>query len=929
MLAFKATLFSLAIFLSPLVFGLELREIAQKDAIQLRTEMPQLFSGPIQQWQVDDAIRFIMKNGNYEVVTFEATSNGDFVIIGRPLRVVEEIEIEGQAIFSKTKLIELLDIPIGSKFDRKRAIAGAERLKAYYGENGYFNTVINLSFPKSPNLNIILRLDIRENEPCRVATLEFNADNPILKRRLKYSVGRYLNRPLTENLIAQINKQTYDYFIDRRFLTAELVGPEIKYNDDKSKAFLSYQVKEPYRWEFFFEGNTFDSFLDIYRAMDWSNHERKNVEPGAEGAERIKRDYLAKGFPQVSVDFETEVDQPQFLKKVFYTINEGFRVRLKRLEIQGRVSRPAEYYSDFIINNSSDLIQRGYYNRQDLDLGFKNLVTELRNQGYLRARVQSSRIEYDFKKQNAVIIALVDEGPLTLIQSVDFDGNSYFSSFELTGLLGLSTNSPLKLTELEQGIERIKKFYHDQGFLEMKVLNEGEDIVTYNESGSLAHLTLKLYEGPRVRIASIRLEGNTFTKSYVIYDEADFHVGQILTPESIDNAIDRLNKLGLFSRVDVRTLEENTSVSERTLIISVTERDPGLFRFGAGVNNERELTARGFTSLSYNNLYGTARSISGRLQYTQNVAKINYPETDVTVSYLEPFLFDTRTRGRINLARSEHVFDYNSDIDQTMITTSNIVTFQLERDFTRHIRGVWRLWSRDERKDFERHGLVPTTVQYVSTVGPFLDFDYRDNAFVPSRGSFTRLSLLYSDPLIGSSDNINFYKAEASEAYYTRLKTDSNRWVWANQVKGGYLNNVSALFGSGVPVSNAFFLGGVDTIRGFDKSSDVERVPPGDKVPITSGNQILVKTDSYYYLIKSEFRFPISGEHGGVLFYDGGAVLLSDYTYDRPYRDAVGIGYRYITPVGPVSLDLAFKINPRGDPNKESPFRVHFSIGNF
>lgn len=933
----------LLFFTTPLVQALELRDIAPADQQRLKKDYPKIFQGTPTQSDLDEAIRFLMKVGNYEAVTFERDSGAGFVIRGRLLRSLEDIRFKGESAFSKSKLLEVTALQTGEKFDRKKAVAAGEKLKQFYGESGFFNTIINLTFVKGKNQNVILQFDIQENAPCEVVNLDIKSDNATLKERLKSHLSRFVGKPLTEKLISDLMKRTNQYFIDNRYLTTELVGPDIKYNDDKSASYLSFEVKDPYRWEFFVQGNSYSSQLDVFRALDWSNHDRKNVEPASEGAERIKRDYLSKGFPQVQIDFQIETDASNFLKKVFYNIKEGYRVRLARLEIQGRISRPPRYYSEFIIDNSSDLVARGYYNRQDLETGFKNLTTELRNQGYLRARVQSSRIEYDVSKKNATVYVLMDEGPLTLVQAVDFDGNRFISNYELTQVVGLMPNSPLLLNELEKGIERLKSFYHNQGFLEMKVLNEGEDLVHYNESSTLGRLQFKIYEGPRVRIASVRIEGNTITHTDVIAREARFKTGQILTPKDIDDAMERLNRTGLFSKVDIRTLEENTSVADRTVIVSVNDRDPGLIRFGGGVSSERDFSVRGFTSLSYNNLGGTARAISSRVELGDNVAHLNYVESDVSVGYLEPFMFDSLTRGRVNISRSEHVFDYSTNENFTDITLANIVTVNLEHDFNRHWRGTWRVWQYEERKDFERNGhclkskgdltqFCPPDLLYVNTLGPSLDIDYRDNALNPSSGSFTNITAEYADPILGSSSGVQFLRTEARESYFIPLKKNSNRWVWANHARAGYLTNVSRDPGSGAPVSHAFFLGGVDTVRGFDYSQDTERIPPGDQVPITEGNQILVTSDSHYYLIKTELRFPIVGEHGGVIFYDGGAVLISGYDITRPYRDSVGIGYRYNTPVGPVALDLAFKISPRNDPDhgiREAPFRVHFSIGSF
>src|SRR5690606_32792112 len=152
------------------------------------------------------------------------------------------------------------------------------------------------------------------------------------------------------------------------------------------------------------------------------------------------------------------------------------------------------------------------------------------------------------------------------------------------------------------------------------------ELIQYNDSGTQARIVFRIFEGPQIRVRSVAVEGNSFTKARVIRKEADFAVGEILTPTKIEEATARLTRLGLFSRVDIRTLEEGTNVSQRTVVISIGERDPGLFRFGGGVNNERRLTVRGFTGLSYSNLFGTGRGVSGRFELQSNVAEVKYPE---------------------------------------------------------------------------------------------------------------------------------------------------------------------------------------------------------------------------------------------------------------------------------------------------------------
>ncbi len=913
-------------------------DILKEDEDQLRKTLPRLFSESTDLATYDQALKALMKTGHYENV-FVESSDGKYRLLGKRLRVVEKIEFKGISEGDEDELRDLIQIEIGERFDRKKAVTGGEKIKEYYGERGFFNTIVEIEFPKTKDNNIIIQYTIQESKPCRIAGIAFNTPNVDLKKALDSRFRRLLGRNLTTQRMERFVNGLRGFLIDRRYLAVEVIGPEVKYNKEKTQALIEFEIKDPFRWEFYFSGYQAERLVDLYRAMDLHNRERRNIDPASEGSERLRRHYVNKGYPDVEI--KTKVVNPpgSFLKRVYYSIKEGHRVKIARIEVQGRISRPARYYQDFVLHNSSELVADGYFNRADLENGFKNLVTELRNQGYLRAKVLSSRVDFSLDRKKVSVQLLIEEGPQTQIRALDFEGNKFFSSFELAQVVGLQTNSPLRLDQFEGAIEKLKRFYRSLGFLEMRLLNEGEELIQYNESGSQARINFRIYEGPRIRVNSIVVEGNTFTKTSVILREVDFKIGEILTPEKLEEATARLNKMGLFSRADIRTLEENTNVAERTLVISVAERDPGSFRFGVGVNNERNLTIRGFTGLSYNNLFGTARAISGRVEVKSNVAEINYPENEVSVGYLEPFIFNSRTRGRVTLTRSERVFDFQSSKKVTQVVVSNKVEFLAERDLTQKTKLIWKAWSLDSRREFERDrrctppncseiidgsGKWPTATQQVALIGPTLDIDYRDNPFMPTMGSFTHLTVDYSHPEIGSSKKIEFVRTEGNFTYHKRL--GSPKLVWTNSVRGGYVANLSQEPESGVPTSHAFFLGGIYTVRGFDLARDSERIPKQSEFPVDGQTQLVIRSDSHYYLFKSELRFPIFGDHGGVIFYDGGAVLVSGYRFESPYRDAVGFGYRYNTPVGPVALDFAFKLGPKPD---EDDFRFHLYIGTF
>ncbi|MBX7231136.1 MAG: BamA/TamA family outer membrane protein [Bdellovibrionales bacterium] len=886
--------------------------------------------------EIDEVIRHLMNKGTYEVISAYQIQPNLFQIEANTIIKIKKINIAGNIHFPTDEILQTLDLNIGEKFDHNKVSEAAQRLKNFYGNAGYFDAVIEVTFENETLNDMILNFNLNEKNYNTISAIEIESPNKDLAQRLEFLNKKYIHQPLARNQIEGIRKKTEDFLQSHNYILSALIGPELKYDTPGTTIRLIYRINEPYRYDYIINGVQYFTRTEIYQLINFDSLLRGTANPSEEIGEKLRQTYLSLGFPNVEVKTQVQQFDSQFLRRIYIQVKENYRSRIQEIDFQGRISRPNYYYENFIKQNSNDLLEKGYFSRQALDVGIENLITELRNQGYLHAKLQSTRLENLNKSGSLRVVIVLDEGPLTQVRDIKFSGNLSFSSNILAQQLTTKANSALHLTELEKSVDQLKFFYHSQGYLEMRVLNEGDELVKYNDKGTQGSIHFDLYEGPKVYVTGLIIEGNSFTKNSVIERTLDVKNNEVLTPEKLEEYEVRLNRLGLFSKVNVKTLEEGTLISQRHLVISVQERDPGLFRLGTGVNNERDLTLRGFVGLSYNNILGTARGISGRAEVKSHILKANYPQYEVVAGYLEPFLFGSRTRGRINLTRSERIFDLDTSQNLINITASNKVDLFLERDFSRHVRLNWKLWSLDTRREFELHGHCvndPTNfcspnVQQISTLGPNLDLDYRDNPFLPTRGHYTTWNLDYSDPNLGSSEKIHFIRTESGYTRYDRVAQSST--IWVNHVRGGYVSNLSQKPGSGVPTSHAFFLGGLSTLRGFGGTQDNERIPPGWEFPVLQGNQLIIPQDSKYFLIKSEIRFPITGEHGAVLFYDGGLVQVAGYRFHRPYRDAVGIGYRYNTPVGPLSVDIGFKIKPEtSGEHKEDPFRVHFSFGTF
>ena len=114
---------------------------------------------------------------------------------------------------------------------------------------------------------------------------------------------------------------------------------------------------------------------------------------------------------------------------------------------------------------------------------------------------------------------------------------------------------------------------------------------------------------------------------------------------------------------------------------------------------------------------------------------------------------------------------------------------------------------------------------------------------------------------------------------------------------------------SKVPPSMRFFVGGDNSVRGYKYKS---RGPEDDNGDVIGGESLLVGS--------LELEYALNERWGLALFYDAGSAF--DVSEEMDIIQGAGIGVRRYTPIGPIKLDLATKIN-----DDDGGVRIHFSVG--
>lgn len=896
---------------------------------------PELLQKQFTSEEISTLLKQIHRELNFNQLKVVLKDN-ELFLVGTLSSKVESIIFEGLKEVDDDEALEVLSIKTTEVQDENKLTAALDRLQTYYRNMGYRKAQLTSKIITKSTTKRDLLIQVNTGDKTEIAAVKIDglplADKNYIERDFTWHGKGDI---LSDANLKRVNRSLRRTLNDLGYYLVAVPSPQITFSADETKARLNFTLVAQPKYKIEITGQQFAHKES--QALSYSTNKLRNevlildeyfsTEVGfaSDLAEKIRLFYLSEGYAYCEVPYYERKENS--LNVITLNINEGPLVKISKLSVTGSLSRPEKYYIDKFKELSSANIQDDILIQADVEQAAKNLTTYLQNEGFVNAKLSRIQIGAHNKKSNKAIISLqIEEGPQAHIEKIEIKGNRFFSKEKIDEVLGLKVSQKLSLIELETAINNLKVFYADNGFIESKILSENKNLISYSEGLTEASLFIEIFEGPQVRAGSIIVEGNDMTHAKLILTELDFKVGELLTPAKLEESISRLQKTGHFSNIEIYTLESNTDVQERTVVVRVSERKPGVGTLGIGFTNENNLTLHGYAGLAYRNLGGWGRGASLRGEGKYNPDIIRFFEYKATAGYLEPYLFDTRVRFRGNYTSSREV----SDLSVRKFTITNQTVLSVEQDFTSHITGIYEVLNVSNYVDqgitkqdeidhnYRREDMV------IVTTGPTIDIDYRDNILNPRNGHWSRLTLEFSPEILGNHNVDDFFRATGQATLYTPI-WETKGLIWVNSYRVGYVKALND-FEFGVPFDKkGFILGGRSTIRGFESSEFFPRTEIYfNQLP----TNYKINDSSAYQLIKSEFRFPLfkSENLTGAIFYDGGEVLVDNVTFTDRYRDAAGIGLRYNTPVGPLNLEYARKLDRK---SYESEGAFHLSVGVF
>ncbi len=426
----------------------------------------------------------------------------------------------------------------------------------------------------------------------------------------------------------------------------------------------------------------------------------------------------------------------------------------------------------------------------------------------------------------------------------------------------------------------------------------GREVVADHDSLTL-DVSLSVSAGPVAGYGATEVSGTeTMDPGFTAY-VTGLKEGKTYSPKEIEEARDRLLALGVFASVTVKPAEELDANGTIPIEVEVTERKLRYYGVGATLSNTDGLGVEGYWG--HRNLFGRGATL--RIQ--GSIGQIGDPDVqDVTqLSYNASILF--QKPGVIGpdskfYSRFSTVYEHPDAYDRFSVGVAAGLAYQFTREQSASVEVSLEYEDVEDyyHPDGQEHLIASLPAQYV--------YDSRDNKLDPKRGF---RALAFAEPAHDFLTGATFVKVRGEVSAY-RAVDDAQRFVLAGRAAAGSIVGASA---EDIPADRRFYAGGGGSVRGYDYQGVGPKDPEGKPIGGRS-----------YMELSGELRVQVTDTIGIVPFLDAGTVSEGEFLEQARFKLGAGVGFRYLTPFGPLRIDAAVPLNR--DPH-DPTFAIYAGVG--
>jgi outer membrane protein insertion porin family len=634
---------------------------------------------------------------------------------------------------------------------------------------------------------------------------------------------------------------------------------------------------------------------------------------------KIQEKYVDKGYFLAEVSHEIVPAEGGQIDVVF-NIDENSKVMVKDIVFLGAEKVPAPRLKDVMITKEggylSFLTGEGTYREEAFQRDLAVIQATYYDEGFINVRVDKPTVALSADKRYIYVTLKVTEGERFNIGTVDFSGDLVVPKEQLAKLMTSASGQHFSRSQLGQDIQALTDVYYDRGYAYANI----NPVTAVNAETKTVDLTFDVQQGPQVTIERIDVVGNTKTRDKVIRRELRVYEGELYNGTGVRRSKERVTALGFFETVEV-TQRPGTREDSIILQVEVKEKATGTFQVGLGFSNVENFI---FTAqVSQNNFLGWGQSVSAS-------AQISGLRSLVQLSFFDPYFLDTKFLLSADFFRVDAQF---TGFIRRSTGGSLSLGYQVLEDVL--VNGGYS----QEHVSVEAAqtlGGVLLANRFLSGVTSSLrlsvTYDKRNNRLFPSKGFIHFGSVEYAPPFlaIGSTPFL-FTRYTAYSRLYFPLPLGA---VFKTNATVGYIQQLDA--NRPLPISELYYVGGINSLRGYLlRSISPTLLAPRSGSPDAPIDRLDVGGNKQLVL-NLELEFPVFEKAGirGVVFYDAGNAYGTNERFFQDKQDnvplglfhAVGFGFRWFSPVGPLRFEWGIPITPRPE---DQPILFEFTIGNF
>ncbi len=658
---------------------------------------------------------------------------------------------------------------------------------------------------------------------------------------------------------------------------------------------LAFLVREkPFITEIVFDGNQELSDDKLKEKITIKSQAFLDQPQAKESAEKIRLAYQEDGYFDCHVTpIVQTLDEDR--KRLTFFVKEGTKARVKKVNFDGLFAATKDELFKVMATREwvpwhgpltqlklpSLLSDAGVLKREEMNNDAERIKEILLNKGYLNIQVGLPTVELSEDKKWFVVTYTVMEGEPFTVAEVGFRGNTVFEDPELREGLKIKDGEIFQRQKIRDEITRLNDLYGSKGYAFADV----SPAVTPNPEDRTATITLTIKEGEMMRIRQININGNDKTKDNVIRREIRVDEQDVIDTPALKRSFQRLNNLNFFETVEI--LPAQVGPDRVDLNVRVKEKPTGQFSIGGGFSTLDKLVA--IADITEGNLGGNGWM--GRIR-----GQLGQERTLGLITFRNPYLNDSLTSMQLDVYRS--MTNYMTYFEKK---SGASVTFS--RWLSEYATGSVSLFAEQLNFSDPQEGICPDVFPMVcrqlgsqTTTGfrTSLARDTRDYYLDPRTGWRTSVGFDLGTPYLGGSND--FYKYTLDVMKYTPLPFDTR---FSFHVRYGAAVGME---GKPIPLTERFFVGGINTMRGFVF---------GQAGPVTTGRTLLGATKELIF--NNDFIFTISSDAklNGVIFFDYGNGFDDNESVSFKLRKTAGIEGRWISPFGPLRAAYGLNLSPR------------------